>query len=49
MPRNEGLISAYLDAFLEVNKAINLTRITAYEQANLLQVEDSLAHRQLCE
>ena len=43
MPRNEGLISAYLDAFLEVNKVINLTRITAYEQANLLHVEDSLA------
>lgn len=43
MPHSEGLISAYLDAFLEVNKVINLTRITDYEQANLLHVEDSLA------
>ena len=38
MPHSEGLISAYLDAFLEVNKVINLTRITDYEQANLLHV-----------
>lgn len=36
-------IEAYLLAFLEANKQINLTNITDPEQASLLHVEDSLA------
>lgn len=38
----EQLIELYLDKILEVNKIINLTRITDRDQAMILHVEDSL-------
>lgn len=37
------LIDRYLEAILEVNKTLNLTRIEDFEEARLLHVEDSLS------
>lgn len=39
----EKIIQDYLDALLEVNRSINLTRITDTSDARLLHIEDSLA------
>ena len=39
----EQLLLADLDAILEVNKTLNLTRIDTYESALVLHIEDSLA------
>lgn len=36
------LLEKYLDSILEVNRSINLTRITDKEQAKILHIEDSL-------
>lgn len=36
------LIQEYLKGILEINKAVNLTRITDQEQAEILHIEDSL-------
>lgn len=43
MNSKELLCSQYLDLILEVNKTINLTRITELEQARILHLEDSLS------
>ena len=39
----KALIDRYLEAILEVNKTLNLTRIEDSEEARLLHVEDSLS------
>lgn len=39
----KALIDHYLEAILEVNKTLNLTRIEDSEEARLLHVEDSLS------
>lgn len=39
----KALIDCYLEAILEVNKTLNLTRIEDSEEARLLHVEDSLS------
>ena len=39
----KALIDCYLEAILEVNKTLNLTRIEDSEEACLLHVEDSLS------
>lgn len=41
--KNEELIDEYLRRMLKSNENINLTRVTDYEQAKLLHIEDSLA------
>ena len=43
MNESYELIEKYLDSILEVNKLINLTRITDLYQARVLHVEDSLS------
>lgn len=40
---NKELLDEYLRRMLETNKRINLTRVTDYDQARLLHIEDSLA------
>lgn len=40
---NEEAIQRYLEALLEVNESINLTRITSNSDARLLHIEDSLS------
>lgn len=37
-----NIIKEYLKGILEINKSINLTRITDYHQAEILHIEDSL-------
>lgn len=37
------IIQEYLKGILEINKSINLTRITDYQQAEILHIEDSLS------
>ena len=42
-PSRSELIAAYLDAILEVNRHLNLTRIEDTAQARMLHIEDSLS------
>lgn len=42
-PSRSELIVAYLDAILEVNRHLNLTRIEDTAQARMLHIEDSLS------
>lgn len=39
----DSLLNEYLKRMLKENETINLTRVTDYEQARLLHIEDSLA------